>query len=327
MMFRKRRTLALSAACLTLLLVTATAYSASKPYPAKAIDVVVPVNPGGGVDTIARVIAKHMAAQLAVPVNIVNKPGGRQIPGVMSVLNASADGYTLLADAAASSTLLGLERDVPFKIEDRTYLTLLVEGRSAYFISGKSPHNTLREVLDAAKKDPGSFTWVYQGGSTISDFASMVLLLAAGVDVSKTKPVSFTGSGPGMTAVAGNHVVFGAVGSGAVKPLMSSGNLKVVAVAGDKRASSLPNVPSTKEAGYDVSASNVYGLSGPKALPKGVIDRIDAMAKKLAADPAFIKDVESLGSEVSYLSPEQARQRILGDREKYRTAAVKFPKL
>lgn len=296
-------------------------------WPTKAIEVVVPLAAGGGGDTMARVMAKHMSPLLGKPMNISNKPGGNQIPGVLYVLQSTPDGYTLLADGLATSVLQGLLPNLPYKIEDRTYLNILAEGRSAFFVSGKSPYRTLKEVMDAAKKDPASFTWTYLGGTTVTDFSQMALLLAAGVDIAKTKPVAFTGAGPGMTAVAGGHVVFGAGGSSSVIPLKSSGNLRVVAVNGDRRSKALADVPSAKEAGYDVGILNFYGLSGPKGLPKEVVDRIDAAAKKISEDPAFIKDIESLASEVRYMSSEQCRQRVLKEIDQYRALKAKFPKL
>jgi tripartite-type tricarboxylate transporter receptor subunit TctC len=284
-------------------------------WPTKAIEVVLPLAAGGGGDTMARIIAKHMSVQLGKPMNVSNKPGGNQIPGVLYVLQSAPDGHTLLADGLATSVLQGLLSNLPFKIEDRTYLNILAEGRSAFFVSGRSPYTTLKEVMEAAKKDPASFTWTYLGGTTVTDFSQMALLLAAGVDIAKTKPVAFTGAGPGMNAVAGGHVVFGAGGSSSVIPLKSSGNLRVLAVNGDKRTKALADVPSAREAGYDISVLNYYGLSGPKGLPKEVVDRIDAAAKKISQDPAFIKDVENLSSEVEYASPSQFRGRVLSEIE------------
>jgi tripartite-type tricarboxylate transporter receptor subunit TctC len=296
-------------------------------WPTKAIEVVMPLAAGGGGDTMARMIAKHMSSLLGKPMNISNKPGGNQIPGVLAVLQSPPDGYTLLADGLATSVLQGLLPNLPYKIEDRTFLNILAEGRSAFFVSGKSPYKTLKDAMDAAKKDPASFTWTYLGGTTVTDFAQMALFVAAGVDIAKTKPVPFAGAGPGMTAVAGGHVVFGAGGSASVIPLKSSGNLRVLAVNGDRRAKALADVPSAKEAGFDVGIQNFYSLAGPKGLPKEVVDKIDAAAKKISADPAFVKDVEGLASEVCYMSPAEYRQRVLKEIDQYRALQAKFPKL
>ncbi len=309
-----------------LLLVTSTADSSAQPaYPTKAIEVVVAWAPGGGVDTTTRVIAKHLSKELGVPVNITNRSGGNQIPGVMSVLKSPPDGYTLLAEHPSGSSIHAVIDDLPYKMEERTFGPLLIEGGNALVIPGKSPWKDLKEAMEAAKKDPASFTWTRMGGMSSTDFNIIAVLGAAGVDLAKTKPVSFSGSGPGITAVAGGHVMFGSSSTGAVLPLRQSGNLKVVAVNGFRRSKALPDVPYLKELGYSVSFVSFYGLSGPKGLPKHVVDRLAAAAKKVSESPEFLKDVDRLGMEVNYLPPEEARQRVMNDVVVFKDVVSKFP--
>ena len=319
-----------SAAFLVLLLgsVPSVIFSAQPAYPTKAIEMVVAWAPGGGVDSTTRILTKHLSLELGVPVNITNKPGGNQIPAVVSVLQSRPDGYTLLAEHPSGSTLHALIADLPYKMEDRTFIALPIDGSTAYVIPGKSPRKDLKETMEAAKKDPASFTWTRMGGMSTTDFALIAMLNAAGVDATKTKPVSFSGSGPGITAVAGGHVMFGSSSTGAVLPLARSGNLKVVAVNGYKRCKALPDVPYARELGYDVGFVSFYGFSGPKGLPKHVVDRLAAAAKKMSVSPEFIKDVERLGMDVNnHMSPEEARQRVLNDVEGFKVILSKFPSL
>lgn len=296
-------------------------------YPTKAIEVVVCWEPGGGVDTMTRVITKHLSKELGVPVNITNRPGGNRIPGVMSVLESRPDGYTLLAENQSGSSLHALIENLPYKMEERTFGPLLIDGTPTYVISGKSPWKNLNEAIEAAKKDPASFTWTRLGGMSMTDFAIIALLSAAGVDLDKTKPVSFKGAGPGITAVAGGHVMFGSSNTGAVLPLKQGGHLKVVAVSGYKRIKAFPDVPCTKELGYDVGLVSFFGLSGPKGLPKYVMDRLVSAAKKISESPEFVNDVERLGNDVNYLSPAEAHQRVLKEVEDFRALTSKFPSL
>jgi len=301
--------------------------SGAAAYPRKAIQLVVSFSPGGGSDVVARVVAKYLAAELGVPVNIVNKEGGNQIPAILSVLNAAPDGYTLLQEQQANSAIKVTLKDLPFKLEDRTYGPLTVGGPNAFVASGKSPWKTLKDMVDAAKKDPGSFTWVRTGGSSFTDMVTLQLFDIAGIDATKTKPVDFPGVGPGNTSVAGGHVMLGGGGAGSVVAMVISGDLKALAVTGDRRVPALPDAPSAAEAGFPESnLMNWYGISGPKNLPKEVVDRLDAAAKKLAQNPQFIKDLEQIASYPIYTPPAQAREHVLKEAELYKRLAAKFSK-
>lgn len=313
--------------CLAVLfLVTQSFDISAAAYPRKAIQLVISFPPGGGSDVAGRVMAKYLAAELGVPVNVVNKGGGNQIPAILSVLNAPADGYTLLLEQQANSAIKAIMTDLPFKVEDRTFGPLLVGGPNAFVVGGKSSWKTLKDVMEAAKKDPGAFTWMRLGGSSFTDMTILQLFEIAGVDASKTRPADFQGGGPGHIAVAGGHVMLGGGGAGAVVPLVRSGDLRAVAVTGDRRVSVLPDTPSAKEAGFPESnLMSWYGFSGPRNLPGEVLARLDAAAKKLAQNPAFIRDLEKVASYPIYTPPTEAREYILKESEVYKRLAAKFP--
>ena len=280
--------------------------SNSAKYPAKSIDYVVPLPPGGGTDVGARVIGKALSKELGVPVNIVNKPGGNQIPGTASTLTARADGYTLLADSASFGSLHTLAQNVPYKLEDRTFVARIMSAPHAFFVNGQSPWNSLEEVIAAAKKDPGSFSYTWLGGSTTTDFSMLQFFSAAGIDISKLKRIPYQGAGKAVEAVAGNHVAFGAGGASAVFSLAKSGDLKVLAVTGSKRLPQLAQVPTTAELGLSsVDLTFWVGISGPKSLPKEVVEKLSAAAKKVADDPEVAKEFEAIGAYPDYMGPDQ----------------------
>lgn len=275
--------------------------SAASAWPQKAIDLVISFAPGGGSDVAGRVIAKYLSAELGVPVNVVNKAGGNQIPAIESVLQATPDGYTLLLDQPANSTIESTLPNLPFKIEDRSFGPMMLTGPNAYAINGKSPINSMKEFIDYYKAKPQELTWA--GGSvSLTSFSFLQLFKAAGIDPAKTKEVQFDGIGPGNVAVAGGHVVLGGGGAGSVVALYTSKDLKVLAVTGDKRVSVLPDVPSAKELGLPLTMMNWYSISGPKGLPKNVMDRLEAAAKKISEDPNYAKDCEKIASYPIYKS-------------------------
>jgi tripartite-type tricarboxylate transporter receptor subunit TctC len=296
-------------------------------WPSKAIQLVVSFAPGGGSDVAARVVAKYLSEELKVPVNVINKAGGNQIPAIKYVLDAPPDGYILLQEQQANSAIKAFLKDLPFKIEDRTFGPMIVSGPNAVVVSGKSPWKTLKEALAAAKKDPGSFTWVRTGGSSFTDMVTMQLFDLAGVDVSKTKPVDFTGVGPGHLAVAGGHVLLGGGGAASVVSLVQSGDLRCLAVTGGERLTALPNCPSATEAGFpEAYLVNWYGISGPMKLPREVLDRLDKAVQTMCKNPVFAKDLESIASYPLYKSPAEFREFALKEAELYKKLAERVTK-
>lgn len=321
------RFLQLSLVCVTLLILlwAMAAYSADLRYPTKAIEYVVPFPAGGGTDVAARVIAKALSKELDVPVNVTNKPGGNQIPGVLSVLSSPPNGYTLLADGSASSSLHTLIKDLPYKMEDRAFVTRIMISPQAYIVSGKSPWNSMQEVIDAAKRDPGSFTWTWLGGNSTTDFSLLQFFDVTAIDILKTKRVPFQGSGPGVQAVAGGHVLFGGGGASAMFSLYRSGNIKILAVTGSKRLSMLPDVPCTKEIGLaSLDVMFWVGISGPKGLPKPIVDKLAGVGKKIAEDPQVVKKLEAVGAYPSYMGPEELSKQVFKEAEVFKALAAKM---
>ena len=307
--------------CVLGLALNAGCSAAGDVWPKKAITLVVTFAAGGGSDVAGRVMAKHLARELGVPVNVENKPGGNQIPGIQAVLDAAPDGYTLLLEQPANSSIECTMKDVPFKIEERTYGPLMVTGPNTYAVSAKSPYKTLKDLLEAGWKDPGSITWAYTGYN-VTSFSHVQLFRAGGIDPSKTKPVEFSGGGPANTAVAGGHVVLAGGGPGGVLPLYKSGDLRILAVTGDKRAAVLPDVPTGKEQGYDLNIINWFGISGPKNLPKNVLERLDVAAKKITSSPEYARDLENEGSVPLYMSPSDTRDFVLKEFETMKKLAA-----
>ena len=115
-------------------------------------------------------------------------------------------------------------------------------------------------MTEDVKKDPGSFAWASLGGASFTDFTLLRFFESAGIDITKTKVVPFDGAGPSLTAVAGGHVMFGGTAASAVFPLLKSGDIKVLAITGAKRLPALPDVPTAKEAGFDVPFSGWFGF-------------------------------------------------------------------
>ena len=135
-------------------------------YPAKSMDTVVPFAPGAGTDLMGRVMAEGLSKKWKHPINVVNKPGGNTIIGTNEVMRASPDGYTLLIDSPGSSSMQVGMKDLPYKVEQRTFIVRAAASPMAFIVPQNSVWKSLKDVVEAAKKDPGSLTWTSLGGTS-----------------------------------------------------------------------------------------------------------------------------------------------------------------
>lgn len=283
-------------------------------WPTKSIEMIVTAAAGGGSDIPARIVAQHLSKELGVQISVINRSGGNNVPSIRSALEAPADGYTLLFEAPSNSTILLTDPEIPLKIEDRTYLPMLVGGPTSYIVNGKSPINTMEELIARIKSDPATFTW-YRAGRGVAYLSLVQVLHVAGVRPEDTKPVDVESGTAGRNAVAGGHIMLGGGGPAGVLSLMQSGDLKVLAVTGNERIPSMPDVPTTAELGLDLNLQNWFSISAPPGLPQAVIDRLDEAAKKVAEDPEFKAALETQGSFPFYLPSAEAKEYILAEFE------------
>jgi tripartite-type tricarboxylate transporter receptor subunit TctC len=190
---------------LVLTLVASVEYApCQEKYPTRAINIIVPFAPGGSTYTSARVTASFVSKKWGVPVNVVNKPGGNTIPGTLEVYASPPDGYTLLGDALPMCSLLDVAvKDLPFKVMDRTFVSMTTFSAQDIIVPATSPYKTLKDLMEDARKDPENFSWSSLGGVSGNDFGARMFFKAAGVDVARTKPVMSKGGAQGAALVAG----------------------------------------------------------------------------------------------------------------------------
>lgn len=292
----------------------------SSDYPTRAIEYVVPFAPGGGTDLVARAVAQELSDRLGVPVNVVNQSVANGVGGTEYVRKAAADGYTLLADGAATSSLQALNPDLSFQWDDRTFISRYAAGPHAFAVGSKAPWKSLNEVISAASKDPASFSISWLGGSTTTDFAMKQFLAAAGISLDKVKKVPFKGSGPAVQAAASGDVDFAAASVADTFPLASSGDLRVLATTGQKAVPELPDVPTTAAIGLDKLDMQFWlGMSGPPKLPSRVVDVLQAELQEIVKDEAFLKRLETMAATPAYLSAAEQDKFVHGQVKTFET--------
>jgi tripartite-type tricarboxylate transporter receptor subunit TctC len=285
-------------------------------YPARPIDFVVAASAGAGSDVLSRIIAKHMSEDLGKPINVINKGGGNGIPAVQSVLSAKADGYTLMADQALSSAFQLLLADLPYKVEDRTFICRVAKGPMVLVANPDMPWKNLNDVKEFALRNPGDFTWAGIGGMSAGDLVQLQFFSAAGIDVSKTKQLIYKGGGEILASVAGGHAKFGTSAASGVPSFSQSGKIRPIAVSGSKRVAMLPDVASAAEQGYPtVDLGFWVGLTGPAALPAEIVATLNASVKRIIEKDAFKADLEKFGVVIEYLGPSELKDSVFKEAE------------
>ncbi len=242
-------------------------------YPARPVEFIIPFAPGGPTDTAIRLIQPALSSNLGVPVVLVNKAGGGGALGMDAVAKAKPDGYVLAATVRSTLTILPASQpDVPYKISDFTPIGAYAVDSQTVMVKTGAPWKTLEELVDHAKKNPGTLTYGSAGQGTNSFFTMELLKLAYGIDIGH---VPFAGSGPVKNALLGGHVQ---VGAAALSPMLSvirSGDVTPLVTSATRRIPAIANVPTMTEKGQpDASLSTWAELWAPAKTPKPIVDRL-----------------------------------------------------
>ncbi len=280
-------------------------------YPTRAIEIIAAYPPGGGTDLGNRITAAYLSKKWGVPVNVINKPGGNTVPGCLAVYQAAPDGYTVLGDQIATSSLLGVAvKDLPFKIMDRTFIAMTFILPIGFFVPSASPIKNLKDLEAEAKRDPGNFTWTLMGGASGPDYAMRQFFKAIGLDHATTKPIPVQGGSQVVVLVAGGNVKVGAGTVVSAFPSIKGGMTRPLCIIGNTRHPDLPDVPTTIEMGYAVNIEHWLGISGPPKLPSFVVETWNAALEEMLKDPEIITKLKNIGALPYYRNARATREHV-----------------
>lgn len=284
-------------------------------YPARAIDLVCGFSAGGATDLSGRVTAGFLNRKWAVPVNVINKPGGNTVPAGLEVHRAAPDGYTLMVETFSSSSSLPVNmKSLPFKLMDRTFIAATFVTPIVLVVPSSSTVKNLKELAEMAKREPDNFKWTSIGGVAGVDFAVRQFLKAAGVDVRQTKPIMAKGGAEAVSLTAGGHVTLGSLASSSALPVIKGGMVRALGVTSPKRLPELPDVPTTAELGFpSVNAQPWYGISGPPNLPTRVIEAWEKALQEMLRDPDVVSKVQNAGLVPFYLNSQALKGLVANE--------------
>jgi len=265
------------------------ATSAFAQYPSRALTTVVGFAPGGGTDTVSRIVARTLGEQLGQQVLTDNKAGAGGNIATDYVVKAQPDGYTLYLGNVGALTvnphLLPLQYD---PLRDLAPITMAVVFPNLVVVHPSVPANTLAELIKLAKDNPGKYTYGSSGIGGAGHLAGELLKMMAKIDLTH---VPFKGGGPAMQAMLGGQIHSYFATPVAAGPHVKAGKAKALATTGAKRDPFMADVPTVAESGYPgYEATNWYAYLAPAKTPRDIIERLNREIVKALKSPE-VKDL------------------------------------
>lgn len=281
-------------------------------YPSKPITFVVPYAAGGSSDSRSRQLAQHMSQTLGVTVVVENRPGASGNIGTGQIARAKPDGYTIglgnFAPMAVNKALYG--DALPFDPKkDIQPIALIERGPMVLAVKADATLKSAKDVVAQAKSDPDKLNYASTGAGGASHLTSELFKQRAGINMTH---IPYKGGAPAMNdLIAGNVDLYLELPSLFIPQLaVDNPRVRVIAVATPERMKALPDVPTFKEQGIDVVASNWFGVIAPAGLPADVLETLNGAVNKALQDPAFRQVVEAQGSDIAGGSPEDFQRFI-----------------
>jgi tripartite-type tricarboxylate transporter receptor subunit TctC len=283
------------------ILIVSTLYGAGSKeevYPNKTIKVIVPWAPGGLAPVLAEVIKPLLAEELGVSVITENKPGGGTAVGTKELQLAPADGYTIGMQAA---TIFGITHTTKGDVDYRNFdlIASVTEDYYAITVNANSPWKTLAELLTYIKANPGKVRAGHSGIGTAWHVAAIVFNQDMGVEM---LPVPFTGGGPAVTALLGDHLEVTTVPFGDMTAVLPTGQVRVLAVGAPERDPFFPDIPTVKEAaGIASSFGSFRCFLAPKGVPPERLKVLEDALKRVTQNPVYVDFCKKNGINNSFV--------------------------
>lgn len=288
-------------------------------YPSRTIRLILPVPPGGSVDTMARIMAEKLRLKWGQPVVVDNRPGAGNLIGIDAVLTAAPDGYTLLF-GPGSPVIVNKLLNPTRKLDPETLepVSRIATNPVVHVIHPKVPANTLAEFVAYAKDNPGKLNYASAGDGGVPHLTAEMFQRKAGVVFTK---VPYRGVSLAMTDLLAGQVDMIFVDISTAIEHIRSGRLRVIGVAAEKRHHVLPDTPALPELYPDLISETWFAMYAPPKTPPGVIDQLSAAIAEAVKQPDVLKRLGGMG-DIEAIGSTPAEMRTFIQREKARWAVV-----
>jgi tripartite-type tricarboxylate transporter receptor subunit TctC len=298
-------------------LVCSTAAAAD--YPNKPIRFVVPFPPGGSADILARTVGDKLATALRQPVVVENKPGAGGIVGAEAVAKSAPDGYTLLFANTNIAINPSLYRSLPYDAE-KAFLPVvqLVSVPNLLLVAEDVPVNSVADLIALAKAKPGTLNYASAGNGTFPHLAIELFKLQAGVFLMH---VPYKGAAPALNALLAKEVQVLSNDLLNALPLVKAGKIKALAITGNVRSATIPEIPTMAEAGLkNYAAVGWQGVMVPAGTPAAIVARLNSEINKALKDVGLRDRLSAQGLEVVGGTAQQFAEFVRRDTERWRSA-------
>jgi tripartite-type tricarboxylate transporter receptor subunit TctC len=294
-------------------------------FPERPIRIIVPVSPGGGVDTFARLIAAKIGEQRKIEFVVENRTGGNGTVAGIDVHRAAPDGYVVLFHASTHNVARLVMRDVPYDpLTDFTPIALAGEAPLIHIIANNRPEKDVREIVAAATAKPEDWSFATAQLGAPGHLAEVAFNQYTKLNI---PIVVYRGTAPAANDVAGGHVPMMIEAILSLLPLVKGGSVRAVAVTGKKRSALAPDVPTMIELGLpQLDFGAWWAMWGPPAMPAALVRTLNGWVNDAVAALAAEGRLKALGIEPASRSPEEFAQylRIDFDRSKALLQAANF---
>ena len=282
----------------------------SQDYPNRTIKLLVGFSPGGGVDTVARIVGQEMSKGLGQPTIIENRPGAAGTIGAAAAARSEADGYTLLVTPGGHALFGAIFASLPFDtVGSFEWISNFMTLPFFVMVPASSDMRSMTDLIAKAKAAPGSVTFGTPGPGSTHHLAVELLANATGV---KFVHVPYRGESPLITALLGGEVAFALATPTQVVGNVQAGKLRALAVTANTRWPGLPDVPTIEQA-LDVKHFDVrtwFALAGPAGMPPPIVARLNAEVRKALAVAEVRSRLADIGGEVGATSAPDMRERV-----------------
>ena len=285
-------------------------------YPSRPITLIVPAAPGGGNDTVARVIAEKMSRLLGQQLVVENRAGAGGTIAARQVARSEPDGYTLgIGNPATLAMAPSILPNVGYDpVKDFSPVGSIAASPHIILVNNGVPARTLAELIALAKLEPGRFTYASGGAGSPAHLGPELLASVAGI---KLTHVPYKGTGPAIADLLGGHVSMTFSSLPPAIGLARDGKARPLAITSATRSRLLPDVPTVAETlpGYD--SAQRYGIVAPAKTPRAIVDQLNAALRAALASDDVVARITHEGAEPTPGSPEEYATSIVRDEAKW----------
>ena len=285
-------------------------------YPSRPITFLIGFGAGGNADVISRLLGAAMSDSMGQPVVIEPHPGAGGNIAAERAAKAKPDGYTIILLPSGHAVSAGLYKHLPFDpLNDFTWISMTTSFTFVISVRAESPYKTLKDVIAAAKANPGKMSFSSVGIGSTQQLCGELFKSMAGINMIH---VPYKGGTAPLTDLLGGQIDIMVDTNTVTTPQLKGGKIRGLGESSDKPWPSLPGVPPIAETlpGYDVLGWT--SVAGPKGMPKAIVDRLNAEVHKALANPTVKARIEDVGNLVSPSTPEEMRNLMASDSAKFK---------